>query len=357
MNENVLEIKNLHLNFDTDLGQLKAIRGVDLKVKRGEILCIVGESGCGKTVLCEAVMHILPKYTQITEGQIILNGEDITFYTDKQMRRLRGKNIAMAFQDPLTSLNPTIPVGNQIVETILKHEKISREAAKNKVLEILTLVGIENPNEMFNLQPHFFSGGMRQRIVLAVSLASNPDVLFADEITTALDVTVATKILDLLVDIKNKTNTSIVFISHDLGAVARIADRVCVMYAGKIVEVGLVNEIFYNPQHPYTWGLLSAHPAYAMKNNKLTTIPGMPPSLINLPRGDAFAVRNKYALEIDYYKEPPMFKVTDTHFAATWLLDEKAPKVKRPILFNELGKENKNNFEILEGGYFSHLHG
>ena len=224
-----------------------------------------------------------------------------------------------------------MPVGKQITESIIRQQKKDRETAEKMAIELLKLVGIDNPEEMYHLQPHFFSGGMRQRCVIAVALAANPKILFADEPTTALDVTVADKILDLLIDIKNKTGISIVFISHDLGAVAKIADRVAVMYAGKIVEIGTAEDIYYSPEHPYTWGLLSSLPALAIESGELYSIPGTPPILIDPPKGDAFAVRNEYALAIDYEKEPPMFKISDTHYAATWLLDERAPKVQRPI--------------------------
>ena len=237
----------------------------------------------------------------------------------------------VVFQDPLTTLNPTIPIGRQIMEAIRKQEKVSREEASHRAMELLDLVGIEDAAHRFSLQPHFFSGGMRQRCVLAIALASNPKLLFADEATTALDVTVEAKILDLLREIRQKTGIAIVFISHDLGAVARIADRVAVMYAGKIVEIGTADEIFYDPRHPYTWGLLSSLPALAAESGELRPIPGMPPSLLDPPPGDAFAERNEYALAIDYEQMPPMFPVSDTHFAATWLLDPRAPRVEPPI--------------------------
>lgn len=276
-------------------------------------------------------MKLLPKNSKIKSGRIILDGEDITDYKEAKMRKLRGGRMSMIFQDPLLTLNPTMPVGKQITESIIRQQKKDRETAEKMAIELLKLVGIDNPEEMYHLQPHFFSGGMRQRCVIAVALAANPKILFADEPTTALDVTVADKILDLLIDIKNKTGISIVFISHDLGAVAKIADRVAVMYAGKIVEIGTAEDIYYSPEHPYTWGLLSSLPALAIERGELYSIPGTPPILIDPPKGDAFAVRNEYALAIDYEKEPPMFKISDTHYAATWLLDERAPKVQRPI--------------------------
>ena len=331
MSEPVLELKDLAVSFRTPKGEVEAVRGVDLTVNEGEILCLVGESGCGKTVLCQSVMHLLPKYSFVKRGSMSVCGEDITQYSERQMRHIRGRNCSMVFQDPLTTLNPTIPIGRQIMEAIRKQEKVSREEASHRAMELLDLVGIEDAAHRFSLQPHFFSGGMRQRCVLAIALASNPKLLFADEATTALDVTVEAKILDLLREIRQKTSIAIVFISHDLGAVARIADRVAVMYAGKIVEIGTADEIFYDPRHPYTWGLLSSLPALAAESGELRPIPGMPPSLLDPPPGDAFAERNEYALAIDYEQMPPMFPVSDTHFAATWLLDPRAPRVEPPI--------------------------
>lgn len=329
--EEILKLENYSVSFNTPKCEVEAVRNINLTVNKGEILCIVGESGCGKTVTCQSVMKLLPKNSKIKSGRIILDGEDITDYKEAKMRKLRGGRMSMIFQDPLLTLNPTMPVGKQITESIIRQQKKDRETAEKMAIELLKLVGIDNPEEMYHLQPHFFSGGMRQRCVIAVALAANPKILFADEPTTALDVTVADKILDLLIDIKNKTGISIVFISHDLGAVAKIADRVAVMYAGKIVEIGTAEDIYYSPEHPYTWGLLSSLPALAIESGELYSIPGTPPILIDPPKGDAFAVRNEYALAIDYEKEPPMFKISDTHYAATWLLDERAPKVQRPI--------------------------
>ena len=329
--ENLLELEGLSVSFDTPKGEVEAVREVDLTLKKGEILCVVGESGCGKTVMCKSVMKLLPKTARIKSGRIRVIGEDITDYKEKQMRALRGNVFSMVFQDPMTSLNPTVPIGKQITEAILKHKKVSTDEAKAKALEMLDLVGISDVNERFKLQPHFFSGGMRQRCVLAVALASEPKILFADEATTALDVTVEEKILKLLLDIRDKLGLGMIFISHDLGAVARVADRVAVMYAGKIVEIGTAEDIYYDPRHPYTWGLLASLPALAERGGELNSIQGMPPSLIDPPPGDAFAERNKYALAIDYEQEPPMFKISDTHYAKTWLLDERAPKVEVPI--------------------------
>ena len=336
MSDTLVQVEHLQQYFPAggygkNKKYIQAVDDVSFTINRGETLGLVGESGCGKTVTCQSVIKLLPKNSKIKSGRVILDGEDITDYKEAKMRKLRGGRMSMIFQDPLLTLNPTMPVGKQITESIIRQQKKDRETAEKMAIELLKLVGIDNPEEMYHLQPHFFSGGMRQRCVIAVALADNPKILFADEPTTALDVTVADKILDLLIDIKNKTGISIVFISHDLGAVAKIADRVAVMYAGKIVEIGTAEDIYYSPEHPYTWGLLSSLPALAIESGELYSIPGTPPILIDPPKGDAFAVRNEYALAIDYEKEPPMFKISDTHYAATWLLDKRAPKVQRPI--------------------------
>ncbi len=331
----LLELEHLSVSFDTPKGEVQAVRDVSLTVQEGEILALVGESGCGKTVMSQSVLKLLPENSRIKSGKILIDGTDITDYKEKDMRNLRGTTLSMVFQDPMTTLNPTMPVGNQIMEAVLKHERVSREEAKKRAIEMLDLVGIEDAEHRYMLQPHYFSGGMRQRCVLAIALALKPRLLFADEPTTALDVTVQAKILDLLLELKNKLRLSIVFISHDLGVVAKIADRVAVMYAGKIVEVGKAEEVFYDPRHPYTWGLLSALPSLAKKGEGLKSIPGMPPILLNPPKGDAFAVRNEFALAIDYEEMPPMFQVSPTHSAATWLLDKRAPKIQPPQIFRK----------------------
>lgn len=335
----LLHLENLSLSFDTPEGEVQAVRGVDLTLKKGEILAIVGESGCGKTVMCQSVMKLLPGNARITSGKIIVDGTDITNYSEKEMRSLRGTTFSMIFQDPMATLNPTMPIGKQITEAIHQHRNVSNDEAKSRALELLDLIGIEDPVHRYDLQPHFFSGGMRQRCVLAIALASNPKIIFADEPTTALDVTVQAKMLNLLLEIRDKTGVAIVFVSHDLGVVARIADRVAVMYAGKIVEIGTVEEIFYDPRHPYTWGLMQALPSLAKDGQPLKSIPGMPPVLLNPPKGDAFAERNEYAMKIDYELMPPMFQITPTHNAATWLLDERAPKIQSPFCLNQ---ENKS---------------
>lgn len=339
MQETVLELKNYSISFDTPDGQIQAVRNVDLSVKKGEILCIVGESGCGKTVMCRSVMKLLPPNARIKSGEVWLCGENITDYKRKKMEKLCGSIVSMVFQDPMLTLNPTIPVGKQISEIIMKNQKISKTDARKKSIEMMRQMGIPDAEKRYDLQPHFFSGGMRQRCVLAIALACGSQLLFADEATTALDVTVEAKILDLLFELRDKTGISIVFVSHDLGAVARIADRVAVMYAGKIVEIGTAEDVYYDPRHPYTWGLLSSLPVFAGEEGILNPIPGMPPSLLNPPPGDAFAVRNPWALAIDYEQEPPMFKISDTHYAATWLLDERAPKIEDPSFLKRGGNK------------------
>ncbi len=328
----LLEIKNLRVHIDTPAGTVEALRGVDLTLRPGEVLAIVGESGCGKSILCKSVMKLLPKSAKIISGEILINGTDIAPYSDRQMKKLRGKLFSMIFQDPLSSLNPTMTIGAQIAEAVRLHEKgLRREQVHSRVIALMTLVGIRDPEARCKLYPYHFSGGMRQRIVMAIALAGNPRILLADEPTTALDVTIQAQILDLLKEIQRKKGTATLLVSHDLGVVARAADRVAIMYAGKIVEIGTAEEVYYDPRHPYTWGLLQSLPAWAKGKKSLQTIPGMPPTLIDLPKGDAFACRNVNALAIDYEQEPPMFRITDTHYAATWLLDPRAPKVARPI--------------------------
>ena len=328
----LLEVKNLSVSFDTPRGELQAVRDVSFTLHEGEVLAVVGESGSGKSVLCKAIMKLLRKDARIKGGSILVDGVDITNYRPRDMERLRGKLFSMVFQDPMTSLNPTIAIGEQIAEAVRVHNRrLSRDQVHRRVIELMELVGIDQPEQRYGLYPYNFSGGMRQRSVLAIALASNPRILFADEPTTALDVTIQAQILDLLRDIQMKLGTATVLVSHDLGVVARVADRVAVMYAGRIVEIGTTEEIFYDPRHPYTWGLMRSLPAYAQRGEPLYTIPGMPPSLIDPPAGDAFACRNEYALAIDYEEEPPLFQLSPTHFAATWLLDKRAPKVNPPV--------------------------
>ncbi|RWZ55147.1 ABC transporter ATP-binding protein [Halobacillus fulvus] len=329
--EKLLDVKNLHVSFDTYGGEVQAVRGVNFDVKKGETLAIVGESGSGKSVTTKALMQLIPMPPgRIKEGEILFEGKDLAKLSEKEMQKIRGKDISMIFQDPMTSLNPTMKVGNQIMEGLIKHQKMNKTQARKRVVELLELVGIPDPESRMKQYPHQFSGGMRQRVVVAIALACNPKLLIADEPTTALDVTIQAQILELMKDIQKKTDSGIIFITHDLGVVANVADRVAVMYAGKIVEVGTVDDIFYNPKHPYTWGLLGSMPSLDSQDAELYAIPGSPPDLLNPPKGDAFAARNEYAMQIDLEQEPPMFKVSDTHYAATWLLHENAPNVEPP---------------------------
>ena len=345
MSETILSIENLRIHFETFAGEVQAIRGVNLKLQKGETLALVGESGSGKSVTAKSIMKLLSNNAVVKEGTITFKGENILEKSERDMQSIRGKEIAMVFQDPMTSLDPTMKIGKQITEVIIKHEKASKEEANKRAEELLELVGIPNAKERMKQYPHQFSGGQRQRIVIAIALACNPDVLIADEPTTALDVTIQAQILELLKELQQQFQMAIIFITHDLGVVANVADRVAVMYAGKVVEVGTVDEVFYNPQHPYTWGLLRSMPTLHT-GDTLYAIPGSPPDLLDPPVGDAFALRSDVALEIDRVKEPPMFEVSPTHFAATWLLDPRAPKVpvpeeivrRRNIFFGEGGQ-------------------
>jgi len=313
MSKTILEVKDLKINFKTYAGLVHAVRGVNFDLKEGETLAIVGESGSGKSVTSNALMKLIPQPPGIYEsGQILFNGRDLVPLSDKEMSKIRGNEIAMIFQDPMTSLTPTMKVGRQITEVILQHKKVSKADAKKRAIELLTQVGIPFPEKRYNQYPHEFSGGMRQRVVIAIALAADPKLLIADEPTTALDVTIQAQILELMKEIQKNSKTSIIFITHDLGVVANIADRVAVMYAGQIVEYGTVNDIFYNPKHPYTWGLLGSMPDLDNDTDELLrTIPGSPPDLTNPPKGDAFAARNEFAMAIDYEQEPPMFQVSD----------------------------------------------
>ncbi|GGN53079.1 MULTISPECIES: ABC transporter ATP-binding protein [Oceanobacillus] len=332
----ILEVSDLHISFHTFAGEVQAIRGVNFDLFEGETLAIVGESGSGKSVTTKSIMRLLPPdNSEIKKGKILFKDTDIAQATEKQMQKIRGKDISMIFQDPMTSLNPTMTIGKQIMEPLLKHQKLSKDKARERALKLLDLVGIPKPEIRIKQYPHQFSGGMRQRVVIAIALACAPKVLIADEPTTALDVTIQAQILDLMKELQKQIETSIIFITHDLGVVANVADRVAVMYGGKIVEIGTVDEIFYNPQHPYTWGLISSMPSLDSGDEELFVIPGTPPDLLHPPKGDAFAPRNPYAMKIDLEEEPPMFQVSDTHFAATWLLHPDAPKVDPPAAVKE----------------------
>lgn len=344
--EKVLSVKDLHVDFKTYAGAVKAIRNINFDLYKGETLAIVGESGSGKSVTTRTLMGLNAKNASIT-GDIDFKGKKLIELNEDEWVKVRGKEIAMIFQDPMTSLDPTMKIGMQIAEAILIHENVSKSEALERALKLMNQVGIPNSEEHINDYPHMWSGGMRQRAVIAIALAANPEILIADEPTTALDVTIQNQILKLMKGLQSQISSSIIFITHDLGVVAGMADRVAVMYAGKIVEYGTVDEVFYNPQHPYTWGLLNSMPTTDTEEGSLESIPGTPPDLLNPPKGDAFAARNEYALDIDLEEEPPMFKVSDTHYAATWLLDERAPQVTPPApILKRWAKWNKKKGQI-----------
>lgn len=339
MAQKILEVNHLKINFQTFAGTVQAIRDVSFNLNKGENLAIVGESGSGKSVTTRSIMGLLASNAKIVSGEIKYKGQDLLLETEKQMDDHRGNDISMIFQDPMTSLDPTMPIGKQVAEPLLIHGKISKEKALTRAQEVLELVGIPNAATRMKDYPHQFSGGQRQRIVIAIAIVNYPEILIADEPTTALDVTVQAQIIDLMRELQEKLETSIIFITHDLGVVAGIADRVAVMYAGKIVEYGTVDDIFYKPQHPYTWGLLSSMPTLDIGSGKLASIPGTPPDLLDPPKGDAFAPRNPYAMQIDLEAQPPFFQVSPTHYAATWLLHPDAPKVEPPAAIKKRSEE------------------
>ena len=330
----VLDLQSLRVSFPSAHGLVEAVRDVSLTVNEGEVLALVGESGCGKSALCKALMGLLPASARVSAERVLVAGHDVTGLGERELRPLRGSTLSMVLQDPLASLDPTMPVGDQVAEAVRAlpgNRRMPKAAVRERVHELMELVGIDRVRDRMGLLPRSLSGGMRQRVVLAMALAGSPRLLLADEPTTALDVTIQAEVLDLLAAARER-GTSTLLVTHDLGAVARVADRVAVMYAGKVVEVGRADEVFHDPRHPYTWGLLGSLPTRACGADELPTIQGMPPSLVGLPKGDAFAPRNPYALAIDYEREPPFFDVSPTHRAATWLLDPRAPKVVRPEL-------------------------
>ena len=335
MSDVILSVSNLAVSFRTAGGLVRAVRGIDLQLRRGETLAIVGESGSGKSVTCKAVMGILPGNAVVDGGSIRLAGEenDLLRLPERGFCRLRGRRIAMVFQDPLSSLNPIMRVGRQLTEVMRLHG-VSRGEARARALSLLGEVGIPDPERCYRQYPFELSGGMRQRIVIAIALAANPEILICDEPTTALDVTIQAQILELLRRLKKERSLSVIFITHDLGVVANVADRIAVMYAGRVVECGLAEEIFYAPAHPYTWALLSSMPDLDTKD-RLDAIPGTPPNMLVPPPGDAFADRNPWAMQIDLEEAPPPFAITGTHWAATWLLHPSAPKVDPPAALLE----------------------
>ena len=331
MMKKILEVKDLSVSFKTYGGEVQAVRNVNFDLYEQETLAIVGESGSGKSVTVQSIMRLIAMPPgEFKSGSVILDGEDLVQKSESQMEQIRGKDIGMIFQDPMTSLNPTMKIGKQITEGLIKHQNMSKKEAHAKGIELLKLVGIPNPETRINQYPHEFSGGMRQRAMIAIALSCNPKVLIADEPTTALDVTIQAQILELLRDIQKKTNTAIILITHDLGVVANAADRVAVMYGGKVVETGTVDEIFYQPKHPYTWGLLGSMPKLHDAKEELQSIPGSPPDLKDPPKGCPFTARCPYAMKVCDQHMPEYTESSNTQKTACWLLDERAPKVEPP---------------------------
>ncbi len=328
-NDSILTVDNLGVSFRTNTGNLRAVRGVSFQLRKGETVCVVGESGSGKSVTAKSIMGILPGNALVDSGSITFDGRDLLRLTEQEYTRIRGKKIGLIFQDPLSALNPIMKIGKQIMEALLLDGHMSRKEAKEEALELLRAVGIRDAEQRFEQYPFQFSGGMRQRVVIAIALARQPEVLICDEPTTALDVTVQARILELINELKEKRHLSILFITHDLGVVANMADQVYVMYAGKIVEYGTASDIFFEPIHPYTQALLASMPDLETRG-RLMSIPGTPPNMLYPPQGDAFAQRNQYAMQIDFEEEPPMTRISDTHYAATWLLHPQAPEVEMP---------------------------
>ena len=335
--EVVIDVNNLSVGFTVRGKKINVIRNISLKVYRGETLAIVGESGSGKSVTTKTFTGMLESNGRVTSGSIMFHGQDIAKYTtNKEWQPIRGKQIATIFQDPMTSLNPLLTIGFQISEVLRLHHKLSRKEAKAEAIRLLKKVRIPNAEKRYNDYPFQYSGGMRQRVVIAIALACRPEVLICDEPTTALDVTVQAQILELIKELQQEYHWTTIFITHDLGVVANIADRIAVMYGGQIVEYGTAEDIFYRPAHPYTWALLCSLPQLGTKEEPLSYIKGNPPSFSSEIIGDAFAPRNEYAMNIDFVKEPPMFQISETHSAKTWLLDPRAPKVNKPKVIEEL---------------------
>ena len=330
--DSLLQVRDLEISFDTYGGEVQAVRDVSFEVRRGETLAIVGESGSGKTITAKAMMRLLPETgSRVKGGEIIFEGRDLLKIREKEMREVRGQKIAMVFQDPMTSLDPTMKVGTQIMESIKKHLGLKGKQARERALELLKLVGIPNPEARLRQYPHQFSGGQRQRVVIAIALACDPDILVADEPTTALDVTIQAQILDLLRDLQHRLGMSIILITHDLGVVANAAHRVAVMYSGKVVESGTAREIFYEPKHPYTWGLISSIPLpNTSRDQELVPIPGSPPDPSSPPEGCPFAARCPYTMKVCVPEMPDYTEFSGEHRAACWLHHDLAPKIEPP---------------------------
>ena len=339
----ILSVHDLDVKFDLRGRTLHAIRKVSLDVYRGESLAIVGESGSGKSVFTKTFMGLLDSNGYVDGGSIVYDGRELAGYTsEKEWLTIRGREIAMVLQDPMTSLNPLKTIGAQIQEAVELHQGLKGPAARQAVLEVLADVGIDDPERRYKQYPHEFSGGMRQRVVIAIAVACRPKILICDEPTTALDVTIQAQILDLVKALQKKYGLTTIYITHDLGVVANVADRIAVMYAGDIVEVGTCEEVFYDPKHPYTWALLSSLPQLGVKGQPLYSIAGTPPNLFYEVKGDAFAPRNPQALKIDFVERPPYFQVSPTHKARTWLLDPRAPKVEPPEHIKQLREQGVN---------------
>lgn len=329
----VLEVKNLNISFHTYAGEVKAVRGINFDLEKGETLALVGESGCGKTVTAKAILRLLKEPpAEIKPGsEILFDGENVITMDKKRLKSYRGKDVSMIFQDPMTSLNPTMTIGKQIMESLEIHKKMSKKEAEAEAIKLLELVNIPNAKERINSYPHELSGGMRQRVMISIALSCNPKILLADEPTTALDVTIQAQIIDLLTELKEKFDTSIILVTHDLGVVANFADRIQVMYAGNIIETGTRDEIFYNSQHPYTWALLNSVPKLDTKSKEeLYSLGGTPPDLILPLVGCPFASRCEHAMEICLEKRPEETILSDTHKVSCWLQHPDAPKVKKP---------------------------
>jgi oligopeptide transport system ATP-binding protein len=331
--EKILEVKDLRVSFHTYAGEVQAVRGISFYLKKGETLAVVGESGCGKTVTSKSLMRLIPEPPgEIKEGsKILFDGKDISKMSEKELRQLRGSDISMIFQDPMTSLNPTMTIGKQIAESLIIHRGMSKTEAMNEAIKMLELVNIPDASTRAHQYPHEFSGGMRQRAMIAIALACNPKILIADEPTTALDVTIQAQIMELIADLQEKLGTAVILVTHDLGVVADVADRIQVMYAGQIIEHGTIDEIFKNPQHPYTWALLQSVPRLDTKNKgKLYSLQGTPPDLLKPPVGCSFAARCEYAMQICREEMPEVTTLSENHEVCCWLKHSMAPKVDIP---------------------------
>ncbi|AWZ49150.1 ABC transporter ATP-binding protein [Hathewaya limosa] len=338
--DKILEVKDLRVSFHTYAGEVQSVRGVSFELNKGETLAVVGESGCGKTITSKSIMGLIPMPPgEIKEGsEILFDGKDVVKMSKKELRELRGAEISMIFQDPMTSLNPTMTVGKQIAESLIIHRGMNKKEALEEAIKMLKLVGLPNAEKRSKQYPHEFSGGMRQRAMIAIALACNPKILIADEPTTALDVTIQAQIMELIADLQKKLGTAVILVTHDLGVVADVAHKIQVMYAGQIIERGTKDEIFYNPKHPYTWALLQSVPRLDTKNkDKLYSLGGTPPDLIKPPVGCPFADRCEYCMEICKEMMPDTNVVTDTHQVSCWLYHPYAPKVDTPSVLKVRG--------------------